>query len=86
MNKRKPTSITEESEVFCSSTSIMNSNFEYQTHLVAGGSGDQDLGESGTVLLCTVRVLEMLARRGKSKHRELWGEIRKIAEREERRD
>ena len=43
------------------------------------------MGELETVLVCTMRVLEMMARKGKgeAKYREMWGEIRRIAEMEE---
>ena len=64
VSKRKPNSILEESEAFCSppvlDPSMINSNID---HLVAERNGVQDFGE--TVLLCTTRVLEMLAWRGR---------------------
>ena len=46
------------------------------------------MGELETVLICTMRVLEMMARkgRGEPKHREMWGQIRRIAQMEEGRE
>ena len=51
------------------------------------GSGDNSSDETMSVLTATLRVLEMLARRDQDvpSLRATWGEIRKIAERKERR-
>ena len=50
-------------------------------------SGDINSEEMRTVLDATLRVLEMLSRRGKDEPvlRSTWGDIRRIAEREESR-
>ena len=50
------------------------------------GSGDNSYDETKSVLTATLRVLEMLARRDQDvpSLRATWGEIRKIAERKER--
>ena len=51
------------------------------------GRSDDSSGEMRSVLYATLRVLEMLARRGQDvpTSRVTWGEIKKIAERGERR-
>merc|ERR1719186_1249317 len=53
----------------------------------AGAGGEQDWGEVDSVLSLTVRVLEMVARGRQGGSRNMvWGQIRRIAEREEERN
>jgi hypothetical protein len=96
INKRKPSqspTFCEEPETSCLPSLPDQSKPSHSLHRQPGERGDgdfsdQDLGEVETVLIWTKRVLEMIARRGEwePQQREMWEEIRRIAEREEGRE
>merc|ERR1712202_37133 len=93
-SKRKPSQIPSfiSSEPFPPIPDLVAPRNTGQTQSAPGQGGDAPGGAQGwvevdTVLNWTVRVLEMVARRGKwePQQKQLWGQIRRIAEKWERR-
>ena len=89
VSKRKPSLVSQE---FMSSSppplvdqSPMHNNLKENQE--DREKGDSNSEEMRTVLAATLKVLEMLSRRGKDEPtlRGIWGDIRRIAEREENR-